>query len=121
MTRTDSEERVLLRQSSTIGETMGDLFSGIDAAPFQHLRPRSTVARVRDRTVTVAVVSSLAMNTFIAVAALAGPISRSFVRAEIRTQSQNSVDQAARAENGTNNVDVVAVDTGRVRSLRSLK
>jgi hypothetical protein len=100
---------------------MGDLFSCIDAAPFQHLRPRSTVARVRDRTVTVAVVSSLAMNTLIAVAALAGPISRSFVRAEIRTQSQNSVDQTARAGNGTNNVDVVAVDAGRGRLLQSLR
>ena len=69
---------------------MGDLFSCIDAAPLQHLRPRSTIARVRDRTVTVAVVSCLAMNTFIAVAALAGPISRSFVRAEIRTPAPSA-------------------------------
>ena len=50
MTRTTSEERVLLRQSSSIGETMCGLFSCIDATPLQRLHPRSMVARVRDGT-----------------------------------------------------------------------
>src|ERR1700722_439215 len=107
MTRTDSGERVLIRQTSRIGETMGDLFSDTDADPLQRLQSRSTVARVGDGAVTVAVVSSLVMNTFIAIAAVAGPITRSFAGAEIRTPFSNAVDQGIRAGNGAWKVEVV--------------
>jgi hypothetical protein len=56
----------------------------------------------------------------IAVAALARPISRSFVRTEIQTQFPNSVDQGARAGNGGNNVNV-AVNAGQGRPLQPLR
>jgi hypothetical protein len=67
---------------------MGDLLGCIDATPFG--RSRSTVARVSDRMVTLAVASSLVMSTFILAAALAGPISRSSAPAATRIQSANS-------------------------------
>jgi hypothetical protein len=89
---------------------MGNLFCCIDAAPFRRLQPRSTVARVRDRTVTVAVVGGLAISTFIAVAALAGPLSRSIARAETRTQFAYAVDLDVRAGNAT---EEIAVRDGR--------
>jgi hypothetical protein len=90
---------------------MGDLFSCIDTTPFQRSQLRSGVAYVRDGAVTVAVVSSLVMNTFIAIAAVAGPITRSFAGAEIRTQFSNSVDQGVRAGNGANKVNVVPLQS----------
>jgi len=86
---------------------MSDLFSCIDTTPFQRLQSRSTVAHVRDGAVTVAVVSSLVMNTFIAIAAVSGPITRSFAGAETRPQFSNAVDQGIRAGNGANKVEVV--------------
>ena len=56
---------------------MGDLLNCIDATPFERLQPRFPVPRAGDRIVTLAVVSCLAMSTFLVVAMLAGPISRS--------------------------------------------
>ena len=72
---------------------MSDLLDCIDAAPFERLQPR-TVARVGDGIVTLAVVSILAMSTFIVVAALAGPISRSSTPAEMRIRSADFVEQS---------------------------
>jgi hypothetical protein len=94
---------------------MGDFLNCIDATPFQRLNPPFTVARVRDGAVAVAVVSSLIINTVIAVAALVGPLSRSFAGVEIRTNFSNSVNQGVSAGNGDTWLDVVTVDTGRGR------
>ncbi len=84
---------------------MGDLFSDTDADPLQRLQSRSTVAYVRERVVTVAVASSLVLSTFIAIAAVSGPITRSFAGAGTRTQFSSSVDQGIRAGNGADKVN----------------
>jgi len=68
---------------------MGDLLGCIDASE----PSGATVARVREGVVMLAVVSSLAMSTFIAAAALAGPISRSSALAVMRLRSANSADE----------------------------
>jgi hypothetical protein len=72
---------------------MSDLLDCIGAAPFERLQP-CTVARGGDGFVTLVVVSILAMSTFIVVAALAGPISRSTTPAEMRIRSADFVAQS---------------------------
>jgi hypothetical protein len=72
---------------------MSHLLDGIDATPFERLQP-CTAARGGEGFVTLAVVSILAMSTFIVVAALAGPISRSAPPAEMRIRSADFVAQS---------------------------
>jgi hypothetical protein len=73
---------------------MSDLLSSIDATRFERFQPRAAVAPVGDGMVTLAVVSILAMSTFIVVAALAGPISRFSAPVEIRLRSADFAEQS---------------------------
>jgi hypothetical protein len=91
---------------------MSDLLGCTGATAFRRLGPRSATGRFSDGAVTVAVVSSLAINTCIAVAALAGPISRSFARVEAQSQYASFVDQGRTGDGGAR-ADEAATGDGR--------